>query len=149
MTHSSRFNNAITKLYAAFTNGQLEPECCNQCAVGHILDGRDMWKHFAQAHGSTTLTYVGKVHEMLGRTFGGYTPSQLLAIEATFLKGCGYKLPLHFTTKPLFTTIEIQDQFNGLCAVVSLLCELDHINDVMSYTKLFDTAKNRRILAPL
>ena len=44
---SSRFNSAIQKLYVAFHGDTLHPECCNQCAVGNILDNNDFWKNFS------------------------------------------------------------------------------------------------------
>ena len=64
--------------------------CCKHCAVGNILDNMDIWKHLSNYHGSLELNYVGKVHQTLGRKFNGYSPLELLQIEATFLKACGY-----------------------------------------------------------
>ena len=86
MKTSTRLEAAITKIYNAFHNNELNPECCKQCAVGNILDKTDSWKHLSDNHGSVQLNYVGKVHQTLGRKFNGYTPLELLQIESTFSK---------------------------------------------------------------
>ena len=95
MKTTKRLDAALEKLYIAFHNNTLNPECCNHCAVGNICNNTDSWKHLSDGHGSLQLSYVGLVHQNLGRQFYGYTPLELLQIEAEFLKGCGYTLPLH------------------------------------------------------
>lgn len=137
MTTTSRFEQAIKKLYSAFHNDELHPECCRQCAVGNILDRTDAWKHFSDVHGSTTLNYIGLVNQNFGKRFNGYTPSELLQIEATFLKACGYIIPLdHRNKKPIDPTNK-DILFIGLTAVVEFLCELDAIDNVMDMSQLF------------
>lgn len=136
MKTTTRFNQAIEKLYKAFHNNTLNPECCNQCAVGNILDNTDAWKHLSDFHGSTQLNYLGLVHQNLGRKFNGYSPIELLQIEATFLKACGYTLPLHHSNKKPKLTPE--NLFNGLEAVVKLLCQFDNVPNVMDCSILFD-----------
>ena len=138
MKTTIRFDNAIKKLYSAFHNGYLNPECCNQCAVGNILDNKDFWKHLSDDHGSLKLNYTGRVHQNLGRRFNGYTPLELLIIESEFLKGCGYELPFHHKHKKPGNPADMNILFNGLCAVVKFLCELDGIKNVMDVFKLFD-----------
>ena len=96
METSNRFEEAIKKLYIAFNNNTLNPECCKQCAVGNILDHTDSWKHLSDHHGSTKLNYVGRVHQLMGRRFNGYTPLELLKIESVFLKACGFQIPIHY-----------------------------------------------------
>ncbi|MCK7590186.1 Na(+)-translocating NADH-quinone reductase subunit F [Subsaxibacter sp. CAU 1640] len=137
MNTSKRFDSAIKKLYNAFHNNQLHPECCQQCAVGNILDNKDSWKHLSDEHGSLKLNYVGLVNQNFGKKFNGYSPLELLKIEASFLKGCGYSLPLnHKGSKP-----ENPDDkdvlFNGLCKAIKVLCDLDNISNVMDYSKMF------------
>lgn len=138
MKTSVRLNLAIKKLYNAFHNNELHPECCKQCAVGNILDNKDSWKHLSDHHGAMELNYIGNVHQTLGRKFNGYTPLELLQIEATFLKACGYQLPLHHKNKKPKNPIDKDTLFNGLTEVVTLLCELDTIPNIMDYTKLFE-----------
>lgn len=149
MNTSQRFETAIQKLYTAFHNNTLNPECCKQCAVGNILDNTDSWKHLSDDHGSFQLNYVGKVHQQLGRKFNGYSPVELLHIEAEFLKGCGYSLPLHHNGQRPRNPQDKDVLFNGLCAVIDYLCKLDDIPNVMDYSKLFeyesDTLTNKKL----
>ncbi len=143
MKRTPRFEAAIDKLYAAFHDDTLNPECCTQCAVGSILDGNEAWKHLSDHHGSFTLNYVGKVHETMGRRFCGYLPSELLCIENAFLQGCGYQLPLHHAH---FKPSNPQDKailFDGLCATITVLCKLDTIENTMDVSALFQYETGR------
>ena len=136
MITSKRFERAISKLYTAFHDNNLNPEDCQKCAVGNILDNKDFWKHITNMHGSTQLNYVGLVHQNLGKRFNGYTPKELLEIEVAFLKGCGYRLGAQFCHKP--DNYKNKDVlFIGLCEVVSKLCQLDNIGNVMDCTLIF------------
>ncbi|AZJ34760.1 Na(+)-translocating NADH-quinone reductase subunit F [Tenacibaculum singaporense] len=133
-----RLEQALIKLYNAFHNDELNPECCSACAVGNILDNRDSWKHLTNGHGSLQLSYVGRVHQNLGRKFNGYTPLELLLIERVFLEACGFTVPLcHYNPKPQNPT-DKERLFNGLYAVVSQLCELEGIANVMDYARVFE-----------
>ncbi|MCB0449172.1 MAG: Na(+)-translocating NADH-quinone reductase subunit F [Confluentibacter sp.] len=143
MKTSIRFEAALKKLYIAFHNNTLHPECCMQCAVGNILDNTDNWKHLSDQHGSLTLNYLGNVHQILGRKFNGYSPLELLKIEATFLNACGYKLPMHHKNKKPKQPTNKEVLFQGLCEVIELLCDLDGVPNVMDYTKLFKVEHNR------
>ena len=145
MKTTKRFENAIKKLYLAFHNGYLNPECCQQCAVGNILDKKDFWKHLSDDHGSLKLNYTGIIHQNLGRRFNGYSPLELLQIESEFLKGCGYELPYHHKHKRPTNPTDKNVLFNGLCAVVEILCQFDNIANVMDYSKLFDFKKENSI----
>ena len=133
-----RLENALRKLYKAFHEGMLHPECCKQCAVGNILDNTDTWKHLTDLHGSLKLNYVGMVNQNFGKKFNGYTPLELLQIEAEFLKGCGYTLPLNGNGKKPQTPTDKEILFNGLNKTVEFLCELDGVENVMDYSKLFE-----------
>lgn len=138
MKSSTRLEQAIQKLYVAFHNNTLYPECCKQCAVGNILDNTDSWKHLSDYHGALELNYVGLIHQNLGRKFNGYSPLELLKIEATFLTACGYQLPLHHKNKKPKNSMSKNILFNGLSEVITLLCEIDNVSNVMDYTKLFE-----------
>lgn len=142
MKTTERFENAIRKLYIAFHDNKLNPECCIQCAVGNILDNTDSWKHLSDHHGSTELNYVGRVHQTIGRKFNGYTPLELLKIESEFLNGCGYSLPLHHKGIRPENPEDKEVLFNGLCSVVECLCQLDGIVNVMDCSKLFAFEKD-------
>ena len=143
MKTSQRLDSAIKKLYNAFHYNQLHPECCMQCAVGNILDNKDAWKYLSDHHGAIELNYVGKVHQTLGRKFNGYTPLELLQIEATFLKACGYQLPLHHKNIKQKNPTDKDVLFNGLCDVVAFLCKLDGVTNIMDYSKLFEVENNQ------
>lgn len=136
MKTTPRFEIAIQKLYTAFHDHTLNPECCKQCAVGNILGNTDAWKHLSDHHGSTQLNYVGTVHQRLGKTFCGYTPIQILTIEFEFLKGCGYQLPFHHKNSRPDNPTHPDTLFKGLCAVINYLCELDGIYNIMDYSML-------------
>lgn len=138
MKTTERLEQALTKLYIAFHNNKLNPECCSACAVGNILDNIDSWKYLSNEHGSLQLSYIGRVHQRLGRRFNGYTPQELLQIEKVFLEACGFKTPLcHYNPKPQ-NPRDKEILFNGLCAVVGFLCKIDNISNVMEYSKIFE-----------
>ena len=135
---SRRLEQAITKLYTAFHTDALHPECCKSCAVGNILDNTEAWKHLSDHHGSVMLNYVGKVHQGIGRRFNGYTPQELLQIEAVFLTACGYSLPLHHKGIKPSNPSNKEVLFEGLSKTIAYLCELDGVENVMDYSKLFE-----------
>jgi len=126
-----RLEQALDKLYTALYTGKLNPECCTACAVGTICDTVDAWKHFTDTHGSLQLNYVGKVNEGFGRRLYGYLPSELLEIEAVFLKACGYELALTRKSKRPQHPTSQETLYNGMRAVIAFLCELDGVQDVM------------------
>jgi len=138
MKTTPRLESALKKLYIAFYDNTLNPECCKQCAVGNILDQTDSWKHLSDSHGSLELNYVGKVHQTLGRKFNGYSPLELLKIENIFLNACGYQLPLHYKNEKPQNPTNKDVLFNALFAIISFLCELDGFTNVMDYTRLFE-----------
>ncbi len=142
MKTTQRLDNALKKLYKAFHEDTLHPECCKQCAVGNILDNTDGWKYLTDLHGSVVLNYVGMVNQNFGRKLNGYTPMELLQIEAEFLKGCGYSLPLDPNRKKPKNPTDQETLFNGLCKTVEFLCKLDGVENVLDYSKLFEF-KNR------
>lgn len=145
MKTPKRLELALIKLYNAFHNNRLDPEDCTACAVGNILDNQDSWKHLSNEHGSLQLNYIGTVHQNLGRKFNGYTPIEILNIEKTFLESCGFKTPLcHYNPKPQNPKSK-ENLFNGLCAVVELLCKFDDVPNVMDYSKLFEYEDNEPV----
>jgi hypothetical protein len=146
MKTSLRLESAIKKLYTAFHNNTLNPECCKQCAVGNILDNTDSWKHLSDQHGSLKLNYIGKVHQTLGRKFNGYTPLELLKIEHIFLNACGFQLPLHHKNKKPLNPTDKDILFNGLSAVITYLCKLDNVSNVMDYKELFEYKKDKTLV---
>lgn len=143
MKTTPRFEAAVQNLYTAFHNNTLNPECCTQCAVGSILGGSDVWKHLSDHHGSFFLNYVGKVHEMMGKRFHGYLPSELLRIENAFLQGCGYQLPLHHSHFKPSNPKDKEVLFDGLCETLAVLCKLDTLEMPMDILALFHFKNNQ------
>lgn len=141
MKFPERLEKAITKLYEAFHNDALIPECPCRCAVGNVCNNRDFWKGFTDDHGSATLNYVGKVNELFGKRFYGYSPSQLLKLEQDFLLGCGFIIPLNPRKIGPQKQVSKEILFDGLCNAVGYLCRLEGIPNVMDYGKLFDFRK--------
>lgn len=138
MQMSNRFEIAVSKLYNAFHDGSLHPECAQNCAVGNICDNKDSWKHFSDVHGSTQLNYVGLVNQNFGKRFNGYTPIELLKIEAAFLKGCGYSLPYRHNGERPQNPKDPNIQFKGLCEAITQMCKLDGMADIMNIAELLD-----------
>ena len=145
METSKRLEEAIIKLYKAFHKNTLDPENCAACAVGNILDNHDSWKHLSNEHGSLQLNYIGIVHQRLGRKFNGYSPQEILQVEKVFLEACGFKTPLcHYNQKPQNPRNK-ELLFHGLCAVITFLCKLDAVPNVMDYSKIFKYENNQPI----
>lgn len=137
-----RLEQALNKLYTAFHKGSLNPKCCNHCAVGNICDNTDTWKHLTNEHGSMALNQLGRLNELFNRRINGYLPSELITVEAIFLSACGYKMPFRRSDKSVDPK-DKEAQFNGLCAVVAYLCELDGVDNVMKITQLFEYEKEQ------
>lgn len=138
MKTSKRFDRAIEKLYQAFHQNTLNPECCLQCAVGNICYNTDTWRYLTPAHGSTVLSYLGELNEAFGRRIAGYKPSELLQIEAVFLQASGYELPITKKSKKPKKPVTKDILFKGLTAAVGYLCKLEGISNVMDCSELFD-----------
>lgn len=134
-----RLENAITKLYTAFHNGELNSCDCSKCAVGSMLDGYYGWRNVIKTDVKSTVptsirsrrinknAYVPQIEE------SGYSISELAEVELRFLNNA-------FIGKKKETK---ETQFKGLCAVVEYLFELDNIPNVMDYTKLFETENDK------
>jgi len=143
MKTAGRLERAITKLYVAFHSGALHPECCKSCAVGNICDNTDTWNYLTETHGSLQLSYIGRLNENFGRKIHGYSPKELLQIEAVFLSGCGYDLPLVRGSKRPENPTNKDLLFNGLSDTVAFLCKLDLVPNVMDYSRLFEFENDR------
>lgn len=126
MKTPERFTNAVTKLYIAFHNGELESMICQKCAVGNIVGGRE-WSGYLKGYGSIEENNLGRL--LVDKS--GYSSEELLNIERIFMR----KSVAEIETK--------ETQFDGLCSVVEYLCELDGIPNVMDYTCLFETEEEK------
>lgn len=122
MKTTERFERAVTKLYTAFHNDELDGYDCSHCAVGNMCDNNPAWSNTVP---NTSDILRSMFQEGNFKNTTGYSLQELSRIEAIFLIYCPYK---H----------DKEAQFKGLCAVVEYLCELDGIPNVMDYSSLFD-----------
>lgn len=140
---SERFNNAITKLYNAFHNGLLDSYDCSHCAVGNICGNKSEWARLRIFGGDDfieepykdvySLSEYAEGLDLVSKT--GYTGFEVIEIEKIFLRYVPFDL-----------RINKDAQFKGLEAVVEYLCELEGIENVMDYSKLFEyTEENKPV----
>lgn len=127
MKTTKRFDRAVTKLYNAFHNGELSAYDCTKCAVGNMCDNSSDWSSLRFCLGGDLKVYAPQ-HAYIAIEQTGYSDKEILHIENTFMS-C-FSGPDTEHSK--------QHQFEGLEAVVKYLCELDGIDNVMEYTKIFD-----------
>ncbi len=129
----TRLEAAVVKLYKAFHSGKLDAANCSMCAVGNICDNSSIWgsffSHRVDMWGDHLLGI--RPFETYGKFIfkeNGYTGVELHNVERIFLEQfIGHKID------------DKEAQFNGLCAVVEYLCWLDGVENVMDYTRLFET----------
>lgn len=139
---TNRFNQAIDKLVTAFFNETLMKGECDKCAVGNIVGNRYWSDVFLTSLGLQRKKNLNVANSEIVRRGvdhirkTGYSVDEMARIEFTFEQNTTY------TTKCLEEAEIsrddlIQDQFNGLCAVVELLCEMEGITDAQHYKNIF------------
>lgn len=141
-----RFENAVTKLYQAFHNGELQAADCEMCAVGSICDGHIHWAAYTDfGDPKSKIGVVTKTenedHLRLGKKViddTGYSIMEILTIEKVFLFAMNFKSYDEITENQAKSL-----QFKGLCAVIEYLCKLDGLENVMDFTSLFETENNK------
>jgi hypothetical protein len=155
MKNSERFNRAIKALVAAFFNGTLAKGDCRACAVGNMvacskgvkLDKKQFndisyetelifWRRVFFSNDERQVVrpdrYEGKAKELIDST--GYNWRELAKVEKAF----EINTEIHSLKYPFFSKDEImQDQYNGLMAVVSVLCEIEGIESQEEYKEMF------------
>ena len=122
----NRFDRAISKLVKAFFEGDLEKGDCARCAVGNICDGRNEWGDvFYTALEGQIIdidNYFGLSKYVIDKT--GYSWQELAKIENSF----ELNTEIHHNKYRRFSKSAImEDQYNGLMAVVDVLCEIEGI----------------------
>ncbi len=133
MKTTKRLTKAMTRLYNGFHKGKLYAGSCDSCAVGNMVGGKANW-YFAlrvytkafKNHSYDIFTPLGL--EQIRET--GYSINEIEKIENIFERTVRHNAFQHKQTK--------EGQFKGLEAVIKYLCELDGIDNVMDYTKVFD-----------
>lgn len=160
MKHSQRFETAIHRLVKAFFDGTLKKGVCASCAVGTMCNGYGSWyilfatdKGSEQKRSGLNALRAGNFpagaeieKKLLIRT--GYDADDLAKIESVFEKA----------TKIIWYNLDdfpkeaiMQDQFNGLMAVVDVLCEIEGIDaqPVKEYFSFDETLKPVKELVEL
>jgi len=133
MKTTERFDNAVSKLYTAFHNNELNAFSCTACAVGNLLNKDGSWEN----------GFIGeRFFSDSQLKISGYSSDELNRIEIAFMWGTRNKKDLIKHSHGIGTGVNKETQFKGLCAVVEYLCELDNIPNVMDYTKLFESENN-------
>ena len=136
---TNRFNYAMDRLVRAFFDENLIPQDCRKCAVGNIVRS-SMWGHIFSTDGGVQFFYekgvdtpshvYTRAENLIKST--GYSVEEMARIELAFEKNTNYHM-LHLRENQITRDEFIQDQFNGLCAVVDVLCELDKIENSQWY----------------
>lgn len=157
---TNRFERAVQALVSAYMNDTLEKGNCSACAVGNICAaaiGVNVVKR-EQVEGNQTLfqwdtripfwddvfctplnsstqiidpdSYFGPAKTQIDAT--GYSWEDLAKVEQAFERST------KIVFRSAYTPSEIDaDQFNGLMAVVDVLCEIEGIADAAEYKALF------------
>jgi hypothetical protein len=148
MKTTKRFEDAVTKLYTAFHNGELDAMDCEHCAVGNMCDNSSEW-----ANGRGDMRYFGQSNRISNSFINktGYSNKELIKIEHIFLFG-GDNTFFRNTISNTSVTWghstkqeQLDLQFKGLCAVIEYLCELDNIPNVLDFKCLFETEDNKPV----
>lgn len=151
----NRFNNAVTALVKGFFEGTLAKGTCSACAVGNIVAHSISVKPYIQSSRLELAEYYKyeNTHWVLligGCGFGGlsqikaranilatgYNVEQLTDIEDAFEWATKYQF---YKYSELPQSEIMQDQFNGLMAVVDVLMEIEGMNKAETdYRKYFE-----------
>ncbi|MGA9651938.1 hypothetical protein [Pedobacter sp.] len=156
---TKRFKNAIDALVYAFFNDTLAKSECSACAVGNIVahafgkklnperldfsvrndngTPNDAWgQAFATDWGYQDIVKSklkdARVLECINST--GYSVLEMAKVEKAFESNT----KIRYSAYDNHSKDEImQDQYKGLMAVVSVLCEIEGIEDPSEYKELF------------
>lgn len=156
---TERFKKAYNALVNAFYNGTLQAGNCRACAVGNIVASCINFElkpeHLEIAtEGLDNTGWIKSVREAFHISSGdisekvwnkqytsielhditGYSPLELAKIESVFEENTYLKnyFEISYSEEEL-----LEDQYNGLVAVVEVLLELDNIKPEEHYNKKF------------
>jgi hypothetical protein len=148
---TERFKKAYDALYDAFMNDRLQSGNCSACAVGSIIGSaqganwkllnildlklfttdtnNNEWKKmFSTMNGHQYFDFNQELNDKLIATTG-YDAYELSMIEYEFETNTKIKFYHDCNDKHKL----MEDQMNGLCAVIDLMIDLDKINDGKNY----------------
>jgi len=156
---TTRFKNALDALVYAFFNDTLAKGKCTACAVGNIvangfkkrLDPRRISAPVFSKKGFSNGAWILAFGTENGKQYideeffhnpkvvacisaTGYSIQHMIKVEYAFetnttIFSCDY---LKHTKEEI-----MQDQYNGLCVVVDVLCKIEGIEDPTEYKELF------------
>lgn len=129
MKTTKRFDEAVTKLYNAFNEGNLNAYKCKACAVGNICNNTEEW-------GEIAGFYANNFHNTIPENIPnyletGYSTLELMKVEDLFMN------PINFVTN------KTQEEFNGLMTVIKYLAELDGIEVPTITVEQFESVLER------
>jgi len=147
----TRFEKAYGALYDAFMNDRLQAGNCSACAVGSIIGSAqgsnfirtkmsnlDMWctdiksnwwkSMFNTNNNHQHFKYDDIMNERL-LNITGYDAYEMSMIEYAFESNTKIKFYHDCSDKDKL----MEDQINGLCAVIDIMIELDNINNGSLY----------------
>lgn len=141
---TERFERAYNALVNAFFNGTLTKGDCRTCAVGNIVGDaqertgdkklpRDFWGKlfYTDILGNSYINTrgpKGKINRLKRKLISltGYSVESMQRIERAFETNT----EILFTSYYMKTQKEIlEDQYNGLCAVVDVLLDIDALKE--------------------
>ena len=154
---TTRFKNAIDALVHAYFNDTLAKGNCHSCAIGSIV--ANSWGFKPKSLGEKIVKdgisnarwsdafYTSNIgiqscnenyftsREVLACVRPtGYSIEELMNIEHAFEKNA----KIHHSNYCDFTKKEVEeDQYNGLMAVLDVLCDIEGVADVSEYKELF------------
>ena len=159
---TQRFEKAYNALYNAFMNDTLAKGICTACAVGNIVADamgakvykreressitfhcskqNDWWdKMFITTSNGQRITKISQDSEVkylrkLILNLTGYTWRELARIEKTFEESTKINNTYYWESTPEQI---MEDQFNGLMAVMDVLIKLDEVKEGNSYKETF------------
>jgi len=142
MKTTERFNNAVNKLYKAYSNGTLDSMDCKHCAVGNLCCNEDSW---ASIGTFGTVDRISK--DFINKT--NYSNIELAQIEYIFLYGdeinsfsntiSNYKVKIGYATKQQQKELQLK----GLIMVIKYLAELDGIDNQFNFKRSFKRVFNK------
>jgi len=145
-TGIERLDNAIEKLYTAFHKGELNAMDCSACAAGNVC-GDSGWQWVRRGLGKVESQQSLMHFRNQGESdvdYGislikksGYSNLEIVNIEKNFLFGMGYS-SFSNDYKDLTADERHEKNFQGLCAVIEYLCDLDNVPNVMDIQSLFE-----------
>jgi len=156
---TERFEKAYNALYNAFMDNTLAKGSCKACAVGNIVSDamggkvykdeyggwdcdvyNDWWGEMFCTSSNGQIITKASEHKDIPKyrkhilKLTGYKWNELAEVEKAFENNA--KIPYDFYFD--YTEKEImEDQFNGLMAVMDVLIKLDEVNNGEKYKKTF------------